>query len=52
MPIVSADRRETDRTRIRIASDLLAPQELPVGVITTALGAVFVFTLMMMEKPR
>ncbi|WP_419906172.1 FecCD family ABC transporter permease [Hoeflea sp.] len=35
-----------------LARVLLAPQELPVGVITTSLGAVFVFVLLTMEKPR
>ncbi|WP_293574198.1 iron ABC transporter permease [Phaeobacter sp.] len=29
---------------------LLAPQELPVGIVTTSLGAVFVFALLLSEK--
>ena len=31
---------------------LLAPQELPVGIVTTSIGAVFVFILLMQNKSR
>lgn len=34
-----------------LARMLLAPQELPVGIITTALGAAFVFALLLSRRP-
>jgi iron complex transport system permease protein len=33
-----------------IARLILAPQELPVGVVTTSLGALFVFIMLMRQK--
>lgn len=35
-----------------IARVILAPQELPIGVITTSLGALFVFVMLMRQKTR